>query len=183
VEHPSTYNVYGGITKFGTTTLKEVTGSTKHHSEYESKRQKKAKNITADEYYDVVASHFLPQGTRIFASGPGLSSWILQQDNDPTHKQPSKQALEEWAKKHPGQTVTILKDWPPSSPDLSPIENVWAMVQQEAQKAACNTFDEYKAKVNELFCNISKETLKKLINSMKSRMQECIKNRGGKTKH
>ena len=183
VEHPSVYNVYGGITKYGATTLKEVTGSTKHHSDYKTRSQHTARNITSDEYYDVVASHFLPQGTMIFSSGPGLSSWVLQQDNDPTHKQPSKTALGDWAKKHPGQTVTLLKDWPPNSPDLSPIENVWAMVQQDAHKAACSTFDEFKAKVNELFYNSSKDTVKRLINSMKSRMQECIRKKGGKTKH
>lgn len=119
VDHPSVYNVYGGITKFGTTTLKEVTGSTNHHSDFINKKEKPARNITSAEYHGVVASHFLPQGTKVFANGPGMSSWVLQQDNDPTHKKPSHAALEEWMHHHPGQVVTLLKGWPPHSPDLS----------------------------------------------------------------
>lgn len=77
----------------------------------------------------------------------------------------------------------MLKNWPPNSPDLSPIENVWGIIQQRANKAGCKTFDEFKAKVNGLFKGLSKETLERLYNSMKSRMQECIRNKGGKTKH
>lgn len=183
VEHPSAYNVYGGITKFGTTTVKEVTGSTNYHSDFINTQEQPAKNITSDEYYGVVASHFLPQGAKIFACGPGVSNWVLQQDNDPTHKTPSKAALKDWLHHHPGQMVTLLTGWPSHSPDLSPIENVWGIIQQKTNKSGCKTFDEFKAKVNELFSNLSMETLKNLYKSMRSRMQECIANKGGKTKH
>jgi len=183
VDHPSVYNVYGGITRFGTTTLKEVTGSTNYHTEFENKQHQKARNITSGEYYGVVAKHFLPQGTKIFASGPGMSSWTLQQDNDPTHKTPSHAAIEEWVHYHPGQPVTLLKGWPPHSPDLSPIENVWGIIQQKVNKAGCKTFQEFKAKVDELYNHLSPETIKRLFDSMKARMQECIKNKGGKTNY
>lgn len=183
VDHPSVYNVYGGVTKFGTTKLKEVTGSTKFKSVYKNKSGGKARNITSAEYHDVVSSHFLPQGTKLFACGPGLSNWVLQQDNDPTHKAPSKEALEDWSKHHPGQNVTLLQGWPPHSPDLNPVENVWAYIQAKLNKSACKTLEEFKARANQLFESLDITMLRNLVKSMQSRMKECISNKGGKTKH
>jgi hypothetical protein len=36
----------------------------------------------------------------------------------------------------------VLRDWPPNSPDLNPIEHVWAYVQARVNVLGCYFFDE-----------------------------------------
>ena len=57
--------------------------------------------------------------------------WILQFDNDPKHK--SKFAMEFIKKKK----IKIL-DWPPYSPDLSPIENIWGIMSNVIKQKDIN---------------------------------------------
>ena len=85
VNHASCYNVYAGITKYGVTHMHVVAGTTSHTSMFTNKKGQAAKNITGAEYEHVVSSTFLPQGKQLFG-GAGMSHWVLQQDNDPSHK-------------------------------------------------------------------------------------------------
>lgn len=58
------------------------------------------------------------------------------QDGAPSH---TTQANKSILKKH---KVRLL-DWPSNSPDLNPIENAWAIVQQRLGKHTYKTFAEY----------------------------------------
>jgi transposase len=179
---PSGLNIYAGITKFGVTKPHIVSGTTGHKSTYKNKKGQAAKNITTSEYQHVVEKTLLPEGRRLFSS-KGMSTWVLQQDNDPTHKKASQIAVGLWNKKHPGATVKLIKFWPPNSPDLSPIENVWAWVQTKVDKAGCQTFKEFKACVFETLKNVPRRMLNNLFRSMKDRLKECKAKKGEKTKY
>lgn len=183
VNHASCYNVYAGITKHGVTKLHVVAGTTKHVSSFKNKKGDPAKNITGQEYEHVVSRTFLPEGKRLFGGVAGVSSWTLQQDNDPTHKKASHKAIQAWNEKNPGNKVTLLPEWPPNSPDLNPIENVWAYVQDQVNRAGCKDFHSFCAKVQEVFHNISKKHLQNLFASMRKRLQQVVVKKGGKTKH
>lgn len=182
VNHASCLNVYAGITKYGVTTMCTVAGTTNHSSPFTNKKGDKAKNITSAEYYHVVLDHLLPEGKRLFSAN-NITSWYLQQDNDPTHKKSSVDALKVWDKMMTGTTVELLPDWPPNSPDLSPIENVWAYVQSQVNKMGCKTFEEFEAQVKHTFQNLPRSMLDKLYKSMKTRLQLCMEKKGGKTKY
>ena len=177
VSNPQCLNVYLGISKYGVTDCHVVAGSSKHTTPYCNKKGQRARNITAVEYRDVLKSTLLPGGARIMA-GQGFSSWVFQQDNDPCHKA-AISTIEEWSQRR-GPSISVLP-WPPSSPDLSPIENVWARVQGEVDALGCKTFEEYRQAVKEHIRSLPKSYLKSLFDSMKDRVAEVIRLKGGKT--
>lgn len=85
VNHAQGLNIYAGLTSYGVTAAHIVTGTSQHKGGYQNKKGQPARNITAGEYKDVMMSTLLPEGHRLFTS-QGISSWVFQQDNDPTHK-------------------------------------------------------------------------------------------------
>lgn len=178
VNHAQTVNIYAGITRFGVTDCHIVAGTSKHKSTFSNKQGKPAKNITSDEYETVLQSTLLPGGRKIF-SAKGIASWVLQQDNDPTHKV-AVPVLQQWNNKH-ASSVSVLPNWPPNSPDLNPIENVWSYVQAKVNEKGCNTFEQFKQAVLFEMKHIPTSMLVKLVDSMPKRMAKVIALDGDKT--
>lgn len=180
--HPMVVNVYAGITKWGVGKVHFVTGTGKMKSTFLTKEGKAARNITGAEYKEVLTKTLLPEAKRMF-SQQGLSSGVFQQDNDPTHKKASLGALQEWNQQNPGQQLTLLHDWPPHSPDLNLIENVWAWAQRKVDAAGCSTFEEFKDCVVETLQNVPKTMLTNLYSSMSERIKKCIEAGGDRIKY
>jgi len=180
VNHAQTVNVYAGISRFGVTDCHIVAGTSKHKSLYTNKQGKPAKNITSHEYEAVLTSTLLPGGRKIFST-QGVGSWVLQQDNDPTHRVAAA-VVQQWNGKQ-ASSVNILADWPPSSPDLSLIENVWAIVQAKVDAEGCKTFEEFKQAVLFHMKHIPKSTFINLYDSMPKRVAEVIASGGDKIKY
>ena len=174
VNHPQSVNLYAGFTIHGMTAAHIVTGTSKVKSGYVNKKGEPAKNITSAEYMEVIQRTLLPEGKKMFSAN-GQSTWIFQQDNDPTHKMGAKW-MTEWMMKS-GCSLRILV-WPPNSPDLSPIENIWGIVDSRVRARGCSTFEEFKAAVLDELKSVSKSTLVKLSKSMKDRLEMVVKKGG-----
>jgi hypothetical protein len=172
------YNVYGGISKFGTTKLHAVTGTTKMKTSFKNKKGQPSRNITSEEYKHVLIHTILPEGGRIFSGNRG-GPWVLQQDGDPTHKQAPK-IIQTYKNMGGGGDVSLLPKWPGNSPDLSPIENVWAYVDAEVAQLGCKTFEEFKAAVDRTFQSIPKSMCETLMKSMANRLERCVELEGAK---
>lgn len=177
---PQVVNLYMGITKFGVTKVHKVTGSHGIKSNYKTKKGQPARNITAHEYEDVFDT-FLKEGKRIFTT-QGMSSFIVQQDNDPTHAKVAGKKVSACNVVDPRFHVDVMK-WPPHSPDLSPIENVWGIVQRQVDALGCQSFNEFEHDVVEKLHDLSKETLVSMYKGMKERMRLVIKANGGRIKY
>jgi hypothetical protein len=175
VSHPQCYNVYAGITYFGVTGLYAVAGTSKHQTVFTTKQGKPARNITAAEYKHILVQHLLPAGREIF-SRHGLDMWFFQQDNDPSHKRAGDH-IKGYSRQHSCHTQ-LLPDWPPNSPDLNLIENVWAWVDGRVQNTVCNSFEEFKKAVDMAFASIPQSMLHNCFASMDKRLQLCME-RGG----
>lgn len=177
--HPYSVNIYLGLTKFGMTAVHKVSGTSKQASVFRNKRGKQAKNITQGEYEDVLLTTLLPSGQKLF-SQVGLSHWYLQQDNDPSHAKVAS-VLCKFNKQRRGTStkVSLLEAWPPNSPDLNLIENVWSWLQSRVNAEGCHTFEEFSKAIDKAITHVPQGMRVKLYNSMKKRLDAVLQKGGG----
>lgn len=112
----------------------------------------------------------------------GVSSWVLQQDNDRAHKA-APSIIKAWNPKHGGVKVSLLHDWPGNSPDLNPIETLWAWARAGVDAKGCKTFQELRNFVVDTLQNTPKELLRGLVDSIGKRVKACIENVRDKTNY
>lgn len=102
--------------------------------------------------------------------------WVFQQDNDPKHT--SKKA-KEWFRVKGIQVV----EWPPQSPDLNPIENLWCDVKKYVADAKPTNNQHLWRVVEEAWRKITPTRCQNLVNSMPRRCKAVLKNKGFSTKY
>ena len=178
VNKGSVYNLYSVLTPYGLVEPHTVAGTTGEKFQYLNQQGDKCSNITQQQYHDVLKDLLCKANQKMVPHGK--TPFQFQQDNDPTHKKPAAKQLLDWNKAHPTQTISLLKNWPPNSPDLSPIENVWGIVKAKVLAKGCKTFPEFKQAVQNALKNIPQSTIDKLYASMPSRIAACIAKEGGK---
>jgi transposase len=102
----------------------------------------------------------------------------MMQDNARCHT--SKSTLQ-WFAKH----EVILLDHPPTSPDLNPIENVWADIKRaiRSRPRAPTSIEELKTAVFEAWESLRQEDIDRYILSMPKRVQAVLKAKGGNTQY
>lgn len=73
--------------------------------------------------------------------------------------------------------------WPPQSPDLNPIENIWAHLKKQLRKRPIQptNHNELYAAIVEEWEAIPRKILTNMVQSMPKRIEKVIKQRGGST--
>lgn len=106
----------------------------------------------------------------------GPLKWIFQQDNAPIHK---ARVVKSYIS---SQNIDILP-WPPYSPDLNIIENVWGWLSRKVYEGGKQYEDKESliAAIKSAWSEITLNYLESLYSSMKDRIFEVIKNNGGST--
>ncbi|KAL1921757.1 uncharacterized protein VTP21DRAFT_10399 [Calcarisporiella thermophila] len=99
---------------------------------------------------------------------------VFQHDNDLKHK---AKLVDRWFDKNQVQVL----DWPSQSPDLNPIENLWAEIKGHLRSRfpKITSQDDLWKKVNILWESLTQEDCLKLIRTMPERIQAIIKAKGG----
>lgn len=69
-------------------------------------------------------------------------------------------------------------EWPPYSPDLNPIENVWAYLNSKLDKDGVTSRRDLEDKVKRIWSRLPKEYAVSLVNSMDKRCMDVIENKG-----
>jgi len=101
--------------------------------------------------------------------------WWFLQDNDPKHK---SNLVRKWLFNNGIQCI----DFPPYSPDLNPIENLWADLARRVEEFQCDTMEELQDIVAEEWKNTDRDLLRTLARSMPERCQAVIDAKGDHTR-
>jgi len=129
-KHSIAAHVYMGMSNWGITSLKFVTGTHKHPKTYISAKGGNHRGVGQEEYGEVLTDLFIPEGMQLFQqAGKWSGKWQLQQDNAPPHNTVTNMEL--ISDSVPGG---LFAAWPANSPDLSPVENLWAYMQAQLHK-------------------------------------------------
>ena len=105
---------------------------------------------------------------------------IFQEDNDGGHGTKSLDNIA--ARKKSEYNLNYIDDWPPNSPDLNPIENVWRILKSRVKQWKPRTAEELKEAILAEWEAITMEEINRLIMgdkmSIKQRLQQCVDRNG-----
>lgn len=124
------------------------------------------RRIMDGKFYTEILENHIPEVRSMFGN-----RWRLQQDNDPKH-------TSRIAKEFLDNNVPEVMDWPSNSPDLNPIENLWAIVKRNVELRRPKNLSELELFLGEEWEKIPNNLLINLVNSMPQRCREVIEKNG-----
>ncbi|KAG1509669.1 hypothetical protein G6F52_011087 [Rhizopus delemar] len=107
-------------------------------------------------------------------NGLKMTDFEFMQDNDPKHK---SKIVSEWLSKQDFSTM----EWPPQSPDLNPIENMWNTLKKSLFKqydCPPASMDELWTRTFETWYEITEKECQNYIETMPQRCIDIIENKG-----
>ena len=131
-------------------------------------------NMDAKLLQGILGTHLIESAELHFDIEHAEHWWFLQ-DNAPQHK---SFLVRSWLFNHGIQCI----DFPPYSPDLNPIENLWADLARRVEQFQCDTMEELQDVVAEEWKNTDKDLLRTLARSMPERCQAVIDAQGDHTR-
>ena len=123
-------------------------------------------NHTMDALYyrQILEENLLPSIKQL---GLG-SSFMFMHDNDPKHR---SALVRDWLRNN---GIEVLQ-WPSSSPDLNPIEHLWDVLEDQVKKRQPRNKKELSLHLVEEWNKIELSVLQKLVDSVPSSLNECVK--------
>lgn len=134
-------------------------------------------NLDASLMKDILKQNILPSAELYFSSDPP-EQWYLLHDND-------KKFKSNLVTTHLHNNGITTINFPPYSPDLNPIENLWSILSREVEKKECDTINKLQDVISDEWNNIDKEKdlLNNLVCSMPKRCRDVIEAEGYHTKY
>jgi transposase len=129
--------------------------------------------MNSNRYINVLENELIPSIHLWFSD---VKDCIFQQDNAPCHASQLTRAFFQ------DNDITVL-EWPPFSPDLNPIENLWAILKRKLHEKSFTSKEDVIAEVHRLWCsdNLLNSHCANLANSMPERVRQCVRFRGAAT--
>ena len=79
--------------------------------------------------------------------------------------------------------IRVLTEWPPQSPDISIIENLWNTLKLNVKKRNAQTIEQLWSFCQEEWNAIPNDAISRLFESLPRRMLDIIKAKGGNSKY
>ena len=130
------------------------------------------KIMTKEVYLDILERNLHASARKLKMS----RNFIFQQDGDPKH---TAKIVSQWFVK---KKIKVL-DWVAQSPDLNPIEHLWAILKKKVRGQNPTNLNVLKRVISEEWDKIEPNTFQKLVESMPDRCQAVILAKGGHTKY
>lgn len=141
--------VWGGLSYRGLTPLKLDCGS-----------------VNSEVYIKILQNFLVPTMSTLYPD-----KFTLVQDNATPHTSKLTKAFLKT------QNFRV-SDWPPNSPDLNPIENLWAIIKHRVEVLVPKSMDDFRTKIEQVWDTLETEVIMNLINSMPERIRRCIEAKG-----
>jgi hypothetical protein len=129
-------------------------------------------NMDTTLYTDTVHQFMKPCALRFWPNGP----WFYLHDNASYHGSDRSRT---WFHNN---GVSLIK-LPPHSPDLNPIENLWADLKRRVELRNARSIQELKEIINSEWTNTSQLFCSSLVDSMPDRMRAVVAAGGFKTRY
>jgi transposase len=126
-------------------------------------------NLNADLLCTIYKTTLLSSARKFF--GRDDHSWFLQEDNDPKHMSGKAQR---WRKENQVKRIS----WPSQSPDLNPIENVWAILKANISNYEPTSTKDLIEIIKKEWKALNNVFAKNLVVSMKNRISLILANKG-----
>jgi hypothetical protein len=149
-----TLNVWAGISSQGKTGLHFYEGT-----------------LDAAGYQGVLQQTLLPAANEMFQG-----EWELQQDKATAHTAASTRAFLQQ------QDIAVVDGWPTKGDDISPIENLWAILDDRLEDKKYTTKAGMKRSVSQIWNEVDQSLLDKLVESVPDRLRRVVKAKGGSIK-
>lgn len=105
-----------------------------------------------------------------------LPKFILMQDGATPH---TSRSTKNWLSSN---NISVAS-WPPNSPDLNPIENVWGLMKREVERQNPRNMIDLEKIIDNVWDGLTIKYFKTLFQSIPRRIQSCIALKGEKTKY
>ena len=123
------------------------------------------RTINSEKYRAILHDTMLPAAREMFRNG---QNYTFQQNNAPRHTSVSTRR---WF-----QTNNVrVMDWPPQSPDMNPIENLWGDLKIAVRRHQPTSKAQLKAVLQDEWHRIAPERCQNLVNSMPTRISALIR--------
>ena len=106
-----------------------------------------------------------------------LLGYIFMDDNAPSHRARLVSDMKEES------NVQFLVWWPPHSPDLNPIENLWGILKERVRHRNPQSRRQLWEMAVEKWENIPFETINSIVDSMPERFRLVLRHRGNSIKY